>query len=197
MPAPVRAFFDYQASVMEPWDGPAFVVFTDGRVVGAALDRNGLRPARYLVTTDGLVLVASEAGVLDVDEERVLSRGRLGPGGLIAVDLGAGRFLDRERRAPRPRRAPALRRAGWPGAGSRWPTCARRAPTRAWTAPGARAFPRCARTATRARSCSSSSAPCTSTGRSRSDRWATTRRWPCSRPGRASSSPTSSSGSRR
>ena len=97
VPEPVRAFFDYQASVMEPWDGPAFVVFTDGRVVGAALDRNGLRPARYLVTTDGLVLVASEAGVMDVNEERVLSRGRLGPGDLIAVDLGAERFLDRDR----------------------------------------------------------------------------------------------------
>ncbi len=127
VPEPVRAFFDYQASVMEPWDGPAFVVFTDGRVVGAALDRNGLRPARYLVTTDGLVLVASEAGVLDVDEERVLDRGRLGPGGLIAVDLGARPVPGPRERAPRPRRAPAVRAVAGRAAGSRWPTCTGRA----------------------------------------------------------------------
>jgi glutamate synthase (ferredoxin) len=92
----VRAFLDYQASVMEPWDGPAMVVFTDGRVVGAALDRNGLRPARYLVTSGGLVLVSSEVGVLDVAEEEVVTRGRLGPGDLLAVDLEAHRILDRE-----------------------------------------------------------------------------------------------------
>jgi glutamate synthase (ferredoxin) len=96
MPAGVRAMFEDQASVMEPWDGPAMVVFTDGRVVGAALDRNGLRPARTLVTVDGLVLVGSEAGLLDVREERVLSRDRLGPGDVVAVDLEARRFLDRE-----------------------------------------------------------------------------------------------------
>ena len=153
---------------MEPWDGPAFVVFTDGRVVGAALDRNGLRPARYVVTTDGLVLVASEAGVLDVDEERVLDRGRLGPGG---PDRGGPRGgpVPRPRRActaTSPRAGPTA--AGWPSAGSRWPTCAHRAPKRAWTAPE-RGRSRAARaSATPARSCCSSSAPCTSTGRSRS-----------------------------
>jgi glutamate synthase (ferredoxin) len=91
----VRAFFDYQSCLMEPWDGPSMVVFSDGRVVGAALDRNGLRPARSVVTTDGLVLVASEAGVLDVPAESVLSRGRLGPGDVVAVDLRARRLLDR------------------------------------------------------------------------------------------------------
>jgi glutamate synthase domain-containing protein 2/glutamate synthase domain-containing protein 1/glutamate synthase domain-containing protein 3 len=91
----VRDFFDYQSCLMEPWDGPAMVVFTDGRVVGAALDRNGLRPARSVVTTDGLVLVASEAGVLDVPAERVLARDRLGPGDVVAVDLRARRLLDR------------------------------------------------------------------------------------------------------
>ena len=96
LPGEVRDFFDYQACLMEPWDGPAMVVFTDGRVVGAALDRNGLRPARSVVTTDGLVLVASEVGVLDVAEERILSRGRLGPGDLLAVDLRARRLLDRD-----------------------------------------------------------------------------------------------------
>jgi glutamate synthase (ferredoxin) len=87
MPDAVRSFFDYQASLMEPWDGPALVVFSDGRVVGAALDRNGLRPARYLVTTDDLVLVSSEVGVLDIDVSRVVRRGRLGPGGMLVVDL--------------------------------------------------------------------------------------------------------------
>jgi hypothetical protein len=94
--ADVRAFFEYQSCLMEPWDGPALVVFTDGKIVGAALDRNGLRPARYAITHDGLVLVASEAGVLDVEDSRILHRGRLGPGDIVAVDLAAGRFLDRE-----------------------------------------------------------------------------------------------------
>ncbi|MDQ2665345.1 MAG: glutamate synthase large subunit [Gemmatimonadota bacterium] len=87
MTSSVRAFFDYQASLMEPWDGPALVVFSDGRVVGAALDRNGLRPARFLVTSDDIVLVSSEVGVLDVDVSRVVRRGRLGPGGMLVVDL--------------------------------------------------------------------------------------------------------------
>src|SRR6266581_1308110 len=91
-----RALFEYQSTLMEPWDGPALVVFTDGRLVGAALDRNGLRPARSVVTNDGLVLVASEVGVLDMEDHRVLHRGRLGPGDMVAVDLVAQRFLDRE-----------------------------------------------------------------------------------------------------
>ena len=92
----VRAFFDYQSCLMEPWDGPALVAFTDGRTVGAALDRNGLRPARYVTTVDGLLLLASEAGVLDVPDQRILHRGRLGPGDIVAVDLAAGRFFDRD-----------------------------------------------------------------------------------------------------
>jgi glutamate synthase domain-containing protein 2/glutamate synthase domain-containing protein 3 len=96
IPDPLRAFFDCRAAISEPWDGPALVVFGDGRSVGAALDRNGLRPARSLVTRDGLVLVASEAGVLRLPPERVLSRGRLGPGEVVAVDLQARRLLDRD-----------------------------------------------------------------------------------------------------
>src|SRR5436309_6863611 len=92
----VRAFFEYQSTLMEPWDGPALVVFTDGRLVGAALDRNGLRPARSVVTIDGLVMVASEVGVLDMEDRQVLHRGRLGPGDMVVVDLVARRFLDRE-----------------------------------------------------------------------------------------------------
>jgi glutamate synthase (ferredoxin) len=95
MPSDVRSFFDYQASLMEPWDGPALVVFSDGRVVGASLDRNGLRPARYLVTTNDLVLVSSEVGVLDIDVARVARRGRLGPGDMIVVDLERRCLLER------------------------------------------------------------------------------------------------------
>ncbi len=96
MTGEVRDFFDYQSGLLEPWDGPSLAVFTDGKTVAASVDRNGLRPARYLVTVDGLVMLASEVGVLAVEEERVLRRGRLGPGDVVAVDLRAGRFLDRE-----------------------------------------------------------------------------------------------------
>src|SRR5437667_12027539 len=91
-----RAFFEYHSCLMEPWDGPATVVFTDGRIVGAALDRNGLRPARYLASKDGLVVVSSEVGVVDIEEDRILSKGRLGPGDIVAVDLRSGAFLQRE-----------------------------------------------------------------------------------------------------
>jgi len=91
----VRAFFEYQAGRLEPWDGPALVVFTDGVTVGAASDRNGLRPARYLETRDGLFVLASEAGVVDIAEESILRRGRLQPGDVVAVDLRAREVLDR------------------------------------------------------------------------------------------------------
>ncbi len=93
---PTRSMMEYQSLLIEPWDGPALVVFTDGNFVGAALDRNGLRPARYVLTMDGLVLVASEVGVLDLDERQVLRRGRLASGEIIGVNLSAGRFLDAE-----------------------------------------------------------------------------------------------------
>ena len=94
--AEVRAFYAYHASLMEPWDGPAFITFADGRVAAAALDRNGLRPARYLITTDDLLLVASEAGVMAIDESRVRYRGRIAPGGMIGVDLVAKKLFDGE-----------------------------------------------------------------------------------------------------
>ena len=96
IPGEVRAFHDRAARTMEPWDGPALVAFSDGRVAGAALDRNGLRPARAVTTVDGLVMVASEAGGLDVPEERIAERSRLGPGGFLAVDLEKGVVIDRE-----------------------------------------------------------------------------------------------------
>jgi glutamate synthase (NADPH) large chain len=88
-----RAFYEYHASLMEPWDGPASMAFTDGRVIGATLDRNGLRPGRYVVTTDDLVVLASEAGVLEIEPERVKYKGRLQPGRMFLVDTVAGRII--------------------------------------------------------------------------------------------------------
>jgi glutamate synthase (NADPH/NADH) large chain len=88
-----RAFYEYHASLMEPWDGPAAVAFSDGRVIGAILDRNGLRPARYLVTTDGLLIMASETGVLDVEPERIEFTGSLEPGKMLLADLAEKRII--------------------------------------------------------------------------------------------------------
>ncbi len=96
MPAEKRAFYEYHASLMEPWDGPAAVGFTDGKWLGATLDRNGLRPARYLVTKNGLLILASETGVLPVDPEEVVSKGRLQPGKMLLVDLVNKRFVPDE-----------------------------------------------------------------------------------------------------
>ena len=89
-----RAFYEYHAALMEPWDGPAAVAFTDGRQIGATLDRNGLRPARYLVTDDDLVLMASEMGVLTFPEEKIVKKWRLQPGKMFLIDLEAGRIID-------------------------------------------------------------------------------------------------------
>jgi glutamate synthase (NADPH/NADH) large chain len=88
-----RAFYEYHASIMEPWDGPAALVFTDGRIVGGTLDRNGLRPCRYLVTTDGLVIMASETGVIELPPEKVRRKGRLQPGHMFLVDTTEGRII--------------------------------------------------------------------------------------------------------
>ena len=89
-----RAFYEYHAAMMEPWDGPAAVAFTDGRQIGATLDRNGLRPARYLVTSDDLVLMASETGVLPIPEEKIIKKWRLQPGKMFLIDVEAGRIID-------------------------------------------------------------------------------------------------------
>jgi len=89
-----RAFYEYHAPMMEPWDGPAAVAFTDGRQIGATLDRNGLRPARYLVTSDDMVVMASETGVLPVPEEKIIKKWRLQPGKMFLIDLEAGRIID-------------------------------------------------------------------------------------------------------
>ena len=82
-----RAFYEYHAAIMEPWDGPAAIAFTDGRQIGATLDRNGLRPARYIVTDDDLVVMASEVGVLDIPEEKIVRKWRLQPGKMFLIDL--------------------------------------------------------------------------------------------------------------
>ena len=88
-----RAFYEYHAALMEPWDGPAAVAFTDGRQIGATLDRNGLRPARYIVTDDGFVIMSSEVGVLPVEEEKIIQKWRLQPGRMLLIDLEQGRII--------------------------------------------------------------------------------------------------------
>ena len=88
-----RAFYEYHACLMEPWDGPAAMAFTDGRQIGATLDRNGLRPARYLVTKDDMVIMSSEAGVLPVKEENIAKKWRLQPGKMLLIDLDKGRII--------------------------------------------------------------------------------------------------------
>ncbi|TWH00168.1 glutamate synthase (NADPH/NADH) large chain [Mesorhizobium sp. J18] len=88
-----RAFYEYHAALMEPWDGPAAVAFTDGRQIGATLDRNGLRPARYIVTDDDRVIMASEAGALPVPEEKIVTKWRLQPGRMLLIDLEQGRIV--------------------------------------------------------------------------------------------------------
>ena len=89
----IQAFYEYSACTQEPWDGPALLVFADGRSVGATLDRNGLRPARYCITSDGFVVMGSETGVVELEESRIIEKGRLGPGQMLAVDLEAHRLL--------------------------------------------------------------------------------------------------------
>jgi glutamate synthase (NADPH) large chain len=96
MSAERRAFYEFHASLMEPWDGPASIAFTDGTVIGAVLDRNGLRPSRYYVTTDGLVIMASEVGVLDIPPEQIAVKERLHPGKIFLIDTAQGRIIDDE-----------------------------------------------------------------------------------------------------
>ncbi len=91
-----RAFYEYHASMLEPWDGPAAMVFTDGKQIGATLDRNGLRPARYIVTDDDLVVMASESGVLPIPEHKIVKKWRLQPGKMFLIDLEQGRIVDDE-----------------------------------------------------------------------------------------------------
>jgi glutamate synthase (NADPH/NADH) large chain len=96
MDAKRRAFYEYHAALMEPWDGPAAIAFTDGRQIGATLDRNGLRPARYIVTDDDLVILASESGVIPVPEEKIKRKWRLQPGKMLLIDFEEGRIVEDE-----------------------------------------------------------------------------------------------------
>ena len=96
MPEHKKAFYEYHLSLMEPWDGPALIAFTDGSQIGALLDRNGLRPARYVVTDDDVVILSSEVGVLPVSPEKVVLKGRLQPGRMLLVDVSQGRIIDDE-----------------------------------------------------------------------------------------------------
>ena len=91
-----KAFYEYHAALMEPWDGPASISFTDGKIVGATLDRNGLRPSRYLVTSDDVIIMASETGVIEVDQSKVVMKGRLQPGKMFVADLEQGRIISDE-----------------------------------------------------------------------------------------------------
>ena len=112
-----RAFYEYHASLMEPWDGPAAIAFTDGRFIGATLDRNGLRPGRYVVTNDDLVVLASEAGVIDVPAEDVRKKGRLQPGRMFLVDTVQQRIISDDEIKKQLAAPPALRRVAQGAAG--------------------------------------------------------------------------------
>ena len=118
-----RAFYEYHAAMMEPWDGPAAVAFTDGRQIGATLDRNGLRPARWLVTDDDRVIMASEAGVLPIPEEKIVRKWRLQPGKLLLVDLEKGRIISDDEIKADARAGQPLRASGSSARRSCWRTC--------------------------------------------------------------------------
>jgi glutamate synthase (NADPH/NADH) large chain len=190
-----KAFYRYAASLVEPWDGPAAMVFTDGYVVGATLDRNGLRPARWWHTTDDRVILASETGVIDVPPERIVAKGRLQPGRMFVVDTDEGRIVSDDE----------LKR-----------DVAGRFPYKKWldknvfemheldAAPppppitGDELFAdSCARSATATRTSSSWSRRWPTPARSRSARWAPTRRSPRCRPTPRPCRTTSTSCSRR
>ncbi len=189
-----KAFYEYHGCLMEPWDGPASIAFTDGTVIGAVLDRNGLRPSRYYVTKDDMVIMASEVGVLDIAAERVLLKERLHPGRIFLVDTAQGRIIDdaelKKAYAAQypygewlkthirpietlPRRPTCRSRITRRCCNGRWPS------------------------ATRTRTCVSSSDPWPPPARSPWAPWAPTLRWRCCRTGRGCSTTTSNSSSPR
>ena len=92
----LRDFFEYHSMIMEPWDGPAAVIFTDGTLVGATLDRNGLRPGRFVVTEDGFIILASEIGVASIPAEKIVRKGRLQPGKMFLIDTASGQIIEDE-----------------------------------------------------------------------------------------------------
>ena len=195
MPEDVKAFYEYHASLMEPWDGPAAVAFTDGRVIGAKLDRNGLRPGRYLVTNDGLVIMASEAGVLPVKPEDVRMKGRLAPGRMLLVDTEQKRLITDEEIKKQLGGAAALRAVAEGKSDHARPSAEpdARPADRSRHHPDAAARLRLHRR----RPEDDSAALRARTARSRSARWASTRRWRAFPTSRNCSSTISSRRSRR
>ena len=195
MPEYKRAFYEYHSCLMEPWDGPASVVFTDGRYIGAVLDRNGLRPSRYYLTTDDRVIMASEVGVLPVDPKIVKEKGRLQPGRMFLVDFEQGRLIpDEELKKEVATQAALCRVAAEP---------ADRAEGLAAVGPVARLRSRYAAAADaglrlldRDDAVHAAAAGATRSA-IRSARWATTRPWPCSAISRGCSTTISSSSSPR
>ena len=195
LPEHLKGFYAFHSCLMEPWDGPAAVAFTDGRVIGATLDRNGLRPGRWLETKDGWVVLGSETGVMDEPASNIVRKGRLQPGKLFLVDLEEGRIVADEevKRDGRDRRSPTatgtaqgvVHLADLPDAR------AARAAHGAAAQPPARVRLHAGGPAGPARARPRRAPP------SRSARWATTSRWPCSRTASRRCSPTSSSCSRR
>ena len=185
-----RDFYRFHASMMEPWDGPASVAFTDGEMIGAVLDRNGLRPSRYWITDDDLVVMASEVGVIDIEPSQVVAKGRLQPGKMFLIDTSQGRIVERRRdqvdpRRPAPVRAVARRRDGRPPRPAR-PRARGVQPRQRAAAPAdVRLHPRGVEDPHHADGAQRR--------RRRSARWAPTRRWPSCRSGRGCCSTTSSS----
>ncbi len=190
-----RAFYEYHSCLMEPWDGPASICFTDGTQIGAVLDRNGLRPSRYYVTNDDLVIMASEAGVLDVPPETVVQKGRLQPGRMFLVDTAQGRIIDDEeikRSIATPAPVPRVARTSTSCTSTTCPRRPRyRRPTRTRCCSGR------SRSATRSRTSAGSSRRWPRTASRPWARWATTRRSRCCRTSRGCCTTTSSSCSRR
>ena len=135
MDADRKAFYEYHSSLMEPWDGPASIAFTDGTVIGAVLDRNGLRPSRYYVTKDDLVIMASEVGVLDIPPEDVLVKERLHPGPHLPRRHGEGPHRRRRRDQAGAGGAASVPRVARPATSSTSTTCRRRAPSSRITRP--------------------------------------------------------------
>ena len=195
MPENKRAFYEYHSCLMEPWDGPASIAFTDGKYIGAVLDRNGLRPSRYYLTNDDRVIMASEVGVVPIDPANVKAKGRLEPGRMFLIDFERGRLVpDEELKNEFANRRPYAR-------------VARREPHRA-----ARRDRRTARPRPRSRDAAAAHAGVRLHDRddavhvaadgqasiaTRSARWATTARSPCCPTSRACCTTTSGSCSRR
>ncbi len=194
LPEHLRGFYAFHSCLMEPWDGPAAVAFTDGRVIGATLDRNGLRPGRWLETKDGWVVLGSETGVMDEPASNILRKGRLQPGKLFLVDVEAGEIVADEE----VKRGVATRKpyAEWFERGIvQLGDLPDREPIYGDPGPDQRSARW--RSATRRRTCGSCWRRPRRAPRSRSARWATTWRWPCSATVIRRCSTTSSSCSRR